>query len=82
MKTNEVSLRLNENSKYIHDMKSLNGVNCIYDNKVNNIDKYNLLHDILNPSKHTKNISIHYYPILHGCINTRKGKVKFKNYQI
>ena len=27
---------------------------CIHYNKVNNIDECNLLHDILNPSKHTK----------------------------
>ena len=49
-------------------MKSLNNMNPIHDNKVNKFDECNLLHDILNPSKHIKNI--HYYPILHGCINT------------
>ena len=58
----------------IFDMKSLNYIHCIYDIKVINISKLNLLHDILNPSKCTKNINIHYSPILHGCKNTRKGK--------
>ena len=55
---------------------------CIYNNKVNHIDKFNLLHDILNPSKHTKYINSHYSPILHGCVNTRKGKSKFNNFRI
>ena len=29
-------------------------MNRINDNKVNNMVEFNLLHDILNPSKHTK----------------------------
>ena len=29
-----------------------------------------------------KKLNIHYYPIIHGCINTRKGKSNFKNFQI
>ena len=32
---------------------------CIHDNKVNNIDECNLLHDIINPPKRAKNIKIH-----------------------
>ena len=66
-------------------MKSLNYIHCIYDIKVINISKLNLLHDILNPSKCTKNINIHYSPILHGCMNTRRGKANlriFKYYWI
>ena len=41
-------------------MKTLNGINCINDNKVNNIAKFNLLHDILNPPKQTKTINSMY----------------------
>ena len=57
-------------------------MNHTNDNEVNNIAEFNLLHDILNPSKHTKNKKNHYYPILHVCINTRRGEVKFKNSRI
>ena len=42
----------------------------------------NSLHDIINPPKRAKNIDRHYYPILHVCINTRKGRERFKNFQI
>ena len=52
----------------------------IHYNKLNNIAVINLLHDILNPPKCTKNC--HYYPILHGCMNTRKGKVNFESFRI
>ena len=45
-------------------------MNRIHDNKVNNIAECNLLHDMINPSKHTKNINSHYSPILHVCMNT------------
>ena len=54
----------------------------IHDNEVNNISKCNLLHDIINPPKHAKNINIQYSPILHGFMNTRKSTVKFKNLRI
>ena len=54
----------------------------IHDNEVNNIAECNFLHDIINPPKHAKNINIHYSPILHGCMNIRKGRAKFKNFQI
>ena len=50
-------------------MKIMNDMNCINDIKLNNVGEYNLLHDILNPSKRTKNINSHYSPILHGFIN-------------
>ena len=52
----------------------------IYGNEVNNISEFNLIHDIIHPTKCAKNINIHYSPILHGCMNTRKGRAKFKNY--
>ena len=68
--------------KNIYDIKSLNDINRINDNKVNNISECNLLHDILNTSKRTKILNIHYSPILHGCMDKRKGREKFKNFQI
>ena len=52
---------------------------CIHDNKVNNISEWNVLHDILNPHKTNENWNIHYYHILHGCMNTRNVKSRFKN---
>ena len=51
-------------------------------NKVNNIAECNLLHYILNPLKTPQKLNNHYYSILHVCINTRKGKAKFKKFQI
>ena len=67
--------------KIIYDINRLNGMNRIHDKEVNNISGCNLLHDILDPSKLTKNINVHYFPILHGCMNTRKGKAVFKKYK-
>ena len=63
-------------------MNSLNDVNCIHDNKNNNISECNLLHGILNSSKRTKNTNRHYYFILDGWMNTYRGKVKFKKFWI
>ena len=54
----------------------------IHDKKVNKIAECNLIHDIINPPKRAKNLNINYSPILHGCINTRKGRAKIKNFQI
>ena len=54
----------------------------IHNNEVKNIAECNLLHDIINPPKRAKNLNSHYYPILHVCMNTRKGKAKFKNFHI
>ena len=54
----------------------------IHDDEVNNISECNLLHDIINPPKRAKNINSHYSPILHGCMNIRKGISKFKNFLI
>ena len=61
----------------INDMKILNSMNHTHNNKVNNIAKCHLLHDILNPSKQTKNINSHYYSILHVCMNYSNVRVKF-----
>ena len=66
--------------KNTYGMKSLNDMNRIHNNKVNNTSGWNLLHAILNSSKRTKNMNIHYYPILHVCMNTSRGKAKFKEF--
>ena len=55
-------------------------MNRIHDNKVNNIAEFNLIHDIINPPKRTKKLNRHYSPIIHECMNTRKGKAKYKNF--
>ena len=52
-------------------------MNRIHSNKVNNIYEFNLLHDILNPYKRTKNINIHYSPFLCGRMNIHEVKAKF-----
>ena len=66
----------------MYDIKSQNGMTYIHENELNKISKLNLLHDILNPSKLTKILNVHYCPNLHGCMNAQKGKAKFKNPQI
>ena len=43
---------------------------------INNIDECNLLQDILNPCKCTKNTNSYYYTILHVCMNTCRGRRK------
>ena len=45
-------------------------------NDANGISEWNLLNDIRIPSNHVKNTNSHYYPILHGYINTCRGKSK------
>ena len=60
----------------------MKSINCIHDSKVNNISECNLLHDIPNPFYCTKNININCSHILHGCMNTRKGKDRFNNFRI
>ena len=52
----------------------------MHGNEVNKTAGYNLLHDILNPSKHTNNLNIHYSPILYGWMNTRKGRARDKKF--
>ena len=65
-----------------YDIEVQNGMTRMNDNKGSNISECYLLHDILNPLKRTKHLNIHYYPILRGYMNTRKGKAKFKNFLI
>ena len=55
---------------------------CIHNIELSNISEYNLLHDIINPPKRTNILNIHNSPIIHRCINTRKGKAKFNNIRI
>ena len=57
-------------------------MNCIHENEVNKITECNLIHDILNTYKRTKVLNFHQYPILHGCMNTRKGRAKFNSFRI
>ena len=52
-------------------------MNFIHDKKVDNISRLNEPHGKINPYKQTKNINSHYSPILHGCMNTRMGIVKY-----
>ena len=44
-------------------------MNCIHKNKLNKRAEINLLRDIINPSKLTKQLNTHYSPIIHGCMN-------------
>ena len=60
-------------------IENLNEMKYIHDNEVKNTAECNLLHDIINTPKRAKILNIHYYPILHVCMNTRKGRAKFKN---
>ena len=53
-----------------------NDMTRISNKKLKNKAECNLLHDIINTPKRAKKINSHYSPILHGCINTRKGKAK------
>ena len=50
----------------ICDINRPNCMNCIHKNELNEIFECNLPHYILNPSKRTKNINIHYSHIIHG----------------
>ena len=52
----------------------------MHDKEVNNIAECNLLHAIINPPKRAKYININHSPILHGCMNTIKGRDNFKNF--
>ena len=64
----------------IYYMKISSSMNPIHDNEVNNIAEWNLLHDMINPSKRTKNINSNYSHILNGCMNICKGKSKVNNF--
>ena len=63
-------------------MNILNDMNRTDDNEVKNIAAWNFLYGILNYSKSTKNINIHYYTILHGYINICGGKSRYNIFWI
>ena len=65
-----------------YDIEIHNGMTCIHGNKVNKIYECNLLQDMINNSKQTKTLNIHYSPILHVCMNTQKGRSELKNFLI
>ena len=58
-------------------MKILNDKNRINDNEVINIAEWKLPHDILNPSKHTKNIKVT-SPYSTWMYEYTYGKIKIK----
>ena len=68
--------------KNSYGIENRNDMRCMHNNEVNNIAECNLLHGIINPPKGNKFLNNNYYPILHGCMNTRKLKAKFKNFFI
>ena len=55
---------------------------CLHNNEVKNIAECNLLYDIINRPKRGKKLNSHYSHIIHGCMNTGKGKANFKNFHI
>ena len=54
----------------------------IHGKEVNEIVECNLLYDIINTPKRAKRFIICLYHILHGCMNTRRGKSKYNNFLI
>ena len=65
-------------NKNSYGIENRNYMTRIHNNEVNNIDECNLMHDIINPPKRAKKINIRYATILHGCMNNRKYKARFK----
>ena len=57
-------------------------MNSIHDDKVNHTYESHSLHDILNPSRRTKDMNSHYSPVIHGFVNTHKGRARFNNFRI
>ena len=55
-------------------------MNCKNENEVNKISGFNLLHDIINPSKLTKSLNSHYSLMIYGCMNTQKFRANFNNF--
>ena len=66
-------------NKISFEIENRNDMTRINNNEVKNISECNLLHDMINSPKRAKKNS-HYSPILHVCMNTIKGKVKFINF--
>ena len=55
---------------------------CIQDKEVNKIAECNIIYDMINPPKRAKNMNSNYSPILHGFMNTRHGREKFRKFRI
>ena len=66
----------------LYVIENRNKMIYIHDKKVNTIAECNLIHDIINPLKRTKQLNSHYSPILHWRMNTRKDGENFKNFRI
>ena len=66
--------------KIPYRIENQNIMTCIHDKEVNKMSEFNLLNGIINPPKRNKLFNNYYSPILHVCMNTRKGKAKFKNF--
>ena len=82
LKKKLTDVRLQLNTKFHMWLKSKWNDKYIHDKYVNNIAEWNLLHDIINPPKRTKILNIHYSTILHGFMNTKNFRKKFKNFGI
>ena len=65
-----------------YGIENQNDVSLIHNKEVNHIFECNSLYDIINPPKHTKILNSHYSPIINGCMNTIRGKEKFKKFRI
>ena len=63
-------------------IEKLNDMIHIHEKEVNKKSGCNLLQGMINPPKRAKKLNNHYYPILHVCMNTTKGREKYKNFQI
>ena len=68
--------------KNTYGIENRNYMMPMHNDKVNKISEFNLLHDIINPPKHNRNLHRHYYPIGYGCIHTREGREKLKNSRV
>ena len=64
------------------ELKNIYDLNNIHENDVNSIDVWNLLYDILNPSKCTKNTNSCYSLIRHGFMNTPRGRARYTLFKI
>ena len=54
----------------------------IHDKNVNKIAEWNLLHDIIYPTKRANILNRYYSPIINLCMHTQKGRAKFHNFLI
>ena len=69
-----------DKKKNSYGIENRNEMTRLQNKEVKDIAECNLLHDIINPPKRAKILNIHYSPILHGCMNTIKGREKLKKF--